>query len=205
MAASPTIGDVKALNKLTRQLKSRSVKLQFWPLTGSLKIIRFPDASYRNNEDGSPQRGMTVFFVKSNQITSNQIKSHQITSNQIKTHHIKSHQNKTKHITSHQIRSDQIRSDQIRSDQIRSDQIRSDQIRSDHTTSDHIKSHPITSNHIKSNHVKCWMSHPLIKIRHTVGTCCFFCCSYMCVLRNSLFCFLSGSFRERVSLCVHHL
>ena len=44
-AASPTIGDVKALNKLARQLESQS----------------FPDASYRNNEDGSSQRGMTVF------------------------------------------------------------------------------------------------------------------------------------------------
>ena len=52
MAASPTIGDVKALNKLARQLMSPPVKLQFWPLTGPLRIIGFPDASYRNNEDG---------------------------------------------------------------------------------------------------------------------------------------------------------
>ena len=58
-AACPTIGDVKALNKLARQLKSKPVKLQFWPLTGPLRIIGFPDASYRNNEDGSSQRGMT--------------------------------------------------------------------------------------------------------------------------------------------------
>ena len=61
-AASPTIGDVKALNKLARQLKSQPVKLQFWPLTGLLKIIGFPDASYRNNADGSSQRGMAVFI-----------------------------------------------------------------------------------------------------------------------------------------------
>ena len=40
-AASPTIGDVKALNKLARQLKSQPVKLQFWPLTGPLIIIGF--------------------------------------------------------------------------------------------------------------------------------------------------------------------
>ena len=65
MAASPTIGDVKALNKLARQLKSQPVKLQFWPLTGPLRIIGFRDASNRNNEDGSSQRGMTVFFAES--------------------------------------------------------------------------------------------------------------------------------------------
>ena len=63
-AASPTNGDVKALNKLARQLKSQPEKLQFWPLTGPLRIIGFPDASYRNNEDGSSQRGMTVFFSR---------------------------------------------------------------------------------------------------------------------------------------------
>ena len=51
IVASPTIGDVKALNKLARQLKSQPVKLQFWPLTGPLRIILFPDASYRNNEE----------------------------------------------------------------------------------------------------------------------------------------------------------
>ena len=47
-------------NKLARQLKTRPVKLQFWPLTGSLRIIGFLDSSYRNNEDVSSQRGMTV-------------------------------------------------------------------------------------------------------------------------------------------------
>ena len=53
MAASPTVGNVKALNKLARQLKSQPVKLQYWPLTGPLRILGFPDASYRNNDDGS--------------------------------------------------------------------------------------------------------------------------------------------------------
>ena len=43
MAGSPTIGDVKSLNKLARQIKSQPLKLQYWPLTG--------DASYRNNDD----------------------------------------------------------------------------------------------------------------------------------------------------------
>ena len=37
-AASPTIGDVKGLNTLARKLKSHPVKLQFWPLTGPLRI-----------------------------------------------------------------------------------------------------------------------------------------------------------------------
>ena len=64
-AASPTVGDVKALDKLARQLKSQPVKLQFWVLTGPLRIIGFPDAFYRNNENGSSQRGMTVFLSRS--------------------------------------------------------------------------------------------------------------------------------------------
>ena len=65
MAASPTIGEVEVLNRLARQLKSQPAELQFWPLTGPLRIIVFPDASYRNNEDGSSQRGMTVFLPES--------------------------------------------------------------------------------------------------------------------------------------------
>ena len=65
MAASPAVGDVKALNKLTRQLKSQQVKLQFRPLTGPLRTLGFPGASYRNNDDGSSQRGMAVFLAES--------------------------------------------------------------------------------------------------------------------------------------------
>ena len=61
-AASVTIGDVKALNKLARHLKSQPVKLQFWPLTEQLRTIGFPDASHRNIEDGSSQRVMTMFL-----------------------------------------------------------------------------------------------------------------------------------------------
>ena len=60
MAASP-IGDVKALNKLASQIESQPVKLQHSPLTGPLRILGFPDASYRNNDGGSSQRGVTVF------------------------------------------------------------------------------------------------------------------------------------------------
>ena len=64
MAVSPTIDHVKTLNKLTRHRKSQSVKLQIWPLAKMLRIIGFLNVSYRNNEDGFSQRGMTVFFGK---------------------------------------------------------------------------------------------------------------------------------------------
>ena len=70
-AASPTIGDLKALNKLARQLKSQPVKLQFWPLAELLRIIGFPDASYRKNEDGSSQRGIAVFLLGSRERSTN--------------------------------------------------------------------------------------------------------------------------------------
>ena len=53
MAASPTVGDVKSLNKLARQIKSQTVKLQYLPLTRPFRILGFSDASYRNNDDGS--------------------------------------------------------------------------------------------------------------------------------------------------------
>ena len=70
MAASPTIGDVKALNKPAGQLKSQPVTLQFWPLTEPLRILQFPDTLYRNNEDGSSQRGMAVFLAGSRERSS---------------------------------------------------------------------------------------------------------------------------------------
>ena len=61
-AASPTISDVKALNTLGRQLNWQPVKRQFWSLTGTKRIIGFLDAFHRNNEDGSSQRGVTIFL-----------------------------------------------------------------------------------------------------------------------------------------------
>ena len=68
--APPTIGDVKSLNKLARQLKSQPMKLQYWPLTGPLRTLGFPDASHRNTDDGSSQRGMTVFLAESRERSS---------------------------------------------------------------------------------------------------------------------------------------
>ena len=70
MTASPSIGDVKSLHKLTRPIKSQQVKLQHWPLTGPMRILGFPDASYRNNDEGSSQRGMTVFLAESRERSS---------------------------------------------------------------------------------------------------------------------------------------
>ena len=70
MAPSPTLGDVESLDKLARQLKSQPVKLQYWPLAEQWRILGFPDASYRNNDDGSSQRGMTVFLAESRERSS---------------------------------------------------------------------------------------------------------------------------------------
>ena len=70
MEASPAVAGVKSLNKLARQIKAQPVKLQYWPLTGPLRIIGFLNASYRNNDDSSSQRGMTVFLGESRERSS---------------------------------------------------------------------------------------------------------------------------------------
>ena len=70
MAAYPTTGDVKSLNKLARQIKSQPAKIHYWPLTGPLRILVFLDASFRNNDDGSSQRGTTVFLAESRERSS---------------------------------------------------------------------------------------------------------------------------------------
>ena len=49
-----------SLNKMARLIKSQPVKLRYWPLTGSLRKLGFPDASCTNNDDVSSQRGMTA-------------------------------------------------------------------------------------------------------------------------------------------------
>ena len=63
-AQSPTIGHVRELNKLVRQIKSTPVSLRYWPLKGNLRIIGIPDASYKNNEDKSSQRAHTIFLCE---------------------------------------------------------------------------------------------------------------------------------------------
>merc|ERR1712217_700968 len=63
-AASPTIGDAKALNKLVRSIKQEPADLRFWPLQGKLRIVGYPDAAYRNNSDFSSQRGQAIFLAE---------------------------------------------------------------------------------------------------------------------------------------------
>ena len=46
------------------------MNLQYWPLAGPFRIVGFPDASYRNNDNGFSQRGMTVFLEESRERSS---------------------------------------------------------------------------------------------------------------------------------------
>ena len=62
--AAPTIGDCRSLNKLVRMIKSQPVFLAFHPLKSPTRIIGFPDASYKNNEDKSSQRALTIFLAE---------------------------------------------------------------------------------------------------------------------------------------------
>jgi hypothetical protein len=93
-ASNPTIGDVRALNKLVRQLKSQPVTLNFWPLDQPCRILGFPDASYKNNEDKSSQRAHCIFLAASRSKRSAQVdtygslvdyESHKITATTMST------------------------------------------------------------------------------------------------------------------------
>jgi hypothetical protein len=64
-AAAPTIADVKAVNKVVRTVRAQPQRLFFWPLQGSLRLIGYPDASFKNNEDHSSQRGQCIFLAES--------------------------------------------------------------------------------------------------------------------------------------------
>ena len=63
-AAKPTIGDVRELNKLVRVLKATEIELRFWPLKGPLRILGYPDASYRSSDDKSSQRAHVIFLAE---------------------------------------------------------------------------------------------------------------------------------------------
>ena len=69
-AASPTIGDVREINKVVRTLKSQYVDGRFWPLKGSQRILGMPDASYRNNSDKSSQRAHVIFLAEDRNLPS---------------------------------------------------------------------------------------------------------------------------------------
>ncbi len=63
-ATGPTIADVKALNKTTRQRKANPVTMEVWPLQDNLWWIGYLDASYRNNEDKPSQRAQVRFMAE---------------------------------------------------------------------------------------------------------------------------------------------
>ena len=50
--------------QLIRQLKASPVTLRFWKLEGPLRLIGYPDASYRNNGDKSSQRAQVIFLAE---------------------------------------------------------------------------------------------------------------------------------------------
>ena len=61
---SPTVNDLKQINKLVRQIRADPAELRFWPLKGQLRLLSIPDAAYRNNSDKSSQRGHTLFVAE---------------------------------------------------------------------------------------------------------------------------------------------
>ena len=61
-AASPTIGDCKALNKLCKQIVNDPMELKYWPLEGNPRLMAMPGAAFRNNSDKSSQRAMVIFM-----------------------------------------------------------------------------------------------------------------------------------------------
>ena len=63
-AASPTIADVRTINKTVRTIKSIPLGMRFWPLHGKTRIVGYPDAFYRNNEDKSSQRAHVIFLAE---------------------------------------------------------------------------------------------------------------------------------------------
>ena len=63
-ASSPTIEGVRAINKTVRTINSIPLSMRFWPLRGKTRIVGYPDASYRNNEDKSSQRAHVIFLAE---------------------------------------------------------------------------------------------------------------------------------------------
>ena len=63
-SAGPIKAGVRALNKLVRSIIAEPYVLQYWPLKGSLRLVGYPDAPYRNNVDNNSQRGQAAFWQK---------------------------------------------------------------------------------------------------------------------------------------------
>ena len=63
-AASATIMDAKELNKVVRMVKDKPQRLLYAPIKGTPSLMGFPDAAYKNNADGSSQRGQVIFICQ---------------------------------------------------------------------------------------------------------------------------------------------
>ena len=63
-SAGPKIGDIRSLNKIVRTIRAKPQRLIFHDLKGKLRLIGYPDASYRNNADTSSQRGQVIFLAE---------------------------------------------------------------------------------------------------------------------------------------------
>ena len=62
--AKPKYGDVRAINKLCRHIRSTPVSLKFWTLKGKCRLVGYPDAAFKNNADGTSQRGHVIFVTE---------------------------------------------------------------------------------------------------------------------------------------------
>ena len=63
-AANATIMDAKELNKVVRMVKDKPQRLLYAPIKGTPRLMGFPDAAYKNNADGSSQRGQCIFICQ---------------------------------------------------------------------------------------------------------------------------------------------
>ena len=63
-AANATIMDAKELNKVVRLVKDKPQRLLYAPIKGTPRLMGFPDAAYKNNSDGSSQRGQCIFICQ---------------------------------------------------------------------------------------------------------------------------------------------
>ena len=56
--------DAKELNKVVRMVKDKPQRLLYAPIKGTPRLMGFPDAAYKNNADGSSQRGQCIFICQ---------------------------------------------------------------------------------------------------------------------------------------------
>ena len=61
---SATFLDAKELNKVVRLVKDKPQRLLYAPIKGAPSLMGFPNAAYKNNSDGSSQRGQCIFICQ---------------------------------------------------------------------------------------------------------------------------------------------